>query len=275
MCPSVEYGPRIRRRDHGATGTSAWRHNTISADRPLSDEPLACPLRCDATLMAASHSRLHQSTAGGPTWPPPESKEMHNVTTHSTTRLGVRSPPSASQPWPGPVMADPDGPAGPPGGCADTTNVIVGGPGNDVILGTPQNDLILGGGGDDRINGRGGHDTIRGGNGDDTVLGARGNDCVAGDAGKDKVNGDQGRDNVSGGTGRRPRRWRPGGRQRQRWSGVRHPHDLPGRGQRRERRELSSAAVSRRSLRETAAVAARLAGRPGVSPPRRRAPVWP
>ena len=53
-----------------------------------------------------------------------------------------------------PVMADAQGPTGPPGGCAETTNTIVGTPGDDVLIGTPQNDLILGRGGDDRAENR-------------------------------------------------------------------------------------------------------------------------
>ena len=170
---------------------------------------------------------------------------MRNVTTHSTTRASRCGRRHRRRSHGRTRDGRSQGPTGPPGGCADTTNVIVGGPGNDVILGTPQNDLILGGGGDDRINGRGGHDTIHGGDGNDTVLGAKGNDCVAGDAGKDKVNGNHGRDNVSGGTGADHVGGGPGADNVNGGPGVRHPHDLPGRGQHRERRELNKAAVSR------------------------------
>jgi Ca2+-binding RTX toxin-like protein len=56
---------------------------------------------------------------------------------------------------------------------------------SELILGTPGNDTINGGGGSDCILGGGGDDNLRGGNGVDILMGGPGNDAINGGGGAD------------------------------------------------------------------------------------------
>ncbi|QOJ14063.1 MAG: hypothetical protein HRU75_05180 [Planctomycetia bacterium] len=87
-------------------------------------------------------------------------------------------------------------------GCeVETTNTIIGGPGNDFLVGTLGKDRIEGGDGNDLIIGSGGADKLLGGDGNDLIFGGGGNDEIYGGDKIDILIGNSGRDCIFGGGG--------------------------------------------------------------------------
>jgi|GEM_PF-1958907 len=91
-----------------------------------------------------------------------------------------------------------------------SSEVIIGGNGNDTIIsnagndtisGGAGNDTITGGTGNDRLSGNVGNDTITAGSGTDVVSGGAGSDLITGGSGADTLNGDGGNDTIHSGTG--------------------------------------------------------------------------
>jgi Ca2+-binding RTX toxin-like protein len=81
---------------------------------------------------------------------------------------------------------------------------LSGGNGADYLYGSDGADTIDGGDGDDYdggLYGGAGNDVITGGNGDDYVDGDANNDLLSGDNGDDEIYGDAGTDTISGGDG--------------------------------------------------------------------------
>ena len=85
------------------------------------------------------------------------------------------------------------------GGAGDDR--INGGAGNDTIKGGAGNDILKGGNGNDTIKGSNGQDILKGGNGQDILKGGNGNDIINGGNGKDIIKGGNGQDNLKGGNG--------------------------------------------------------------------------
>ncbi|HEY0414113.1 MAG TPA: cadherin domain-containing protein [Allosphingosinicella sp.] len=83
----------------------------------------------------------------------------------------------------------------------DTTNFIVGTPGDDYIIGTEFNDFVVAGDGNDEVHLLGGDDFGSGGRGDDLLFGDGENDIVVGGLGRDTLYGGDGSDMLSGDAG--------------------------------------------------------------------------
>lgn len=83
----------------------------------------------------------------------------------------------------------------------DSSNLLLGTPGDDVINGLDGSDVIAGQGGNDLICGGGGADLIGGGAGDDVIFGGPGGDLIGGGLGDDAVHGGSDWDLMSGGSG--------------------------------------------------------------------------
>jgi RTX toxins and related Ca2+-binding proteins len=84
----------------------------------------------------------------------------------------------------------------------DSSDILVGGWGDDFIVANDGNDTVYGNFGDDFILGNTGDDTLYGGFGDDIIYGGVGNDHIYGGGGDDIIDGDRGFDTLTGGTGR-------------------------------------------------------------------------
>lgn len=82
-----------------------------------------------------------------------------------------------------------------------STNILVGGSGDDTLIGGYGADRLDGEIGADRIYGNEGDDSIDGGSGDDQLNGNDGNDSIIGGAGNDTIYGESGSDSIVGGTG--------------------------------------------------------------------------
>jgi Ca2+-binding RTX toxin-like protein len=83
----------------------------------------------------------------------------------------------------------------------DTSEVIIGTPGDDTIDGAGGDDFIIARGGVDSVNGGEGDDTVKGGDGDDIVNGGNGSDGLFGGPDEDILNGEAGADFLEGGLG--------------------------------------------------------------------------
>jgi Ca2+-binding RTX toxin-like protein len=81
----------------------------------------------------------------------------------------------------------------------DTSDVRVGGSGNNNLEGDGGDDLLAGFAGDDTLTGRGGADLLVGDTGDDVVLGGEGSDLLLGGRGEDLLQGGAGDDLLVGG----------------------------------------------------------------------------
>lgn len=87
-----------------------------------------------------------------------------------------------------------------------TTEIVIGGSGNDVLTGsTPSkylptgytaNNTLIGGPGADTLNGLDGNDILKGGDGNDVLNGGVGNDSLSGEGGTDKLFGEAGDDSL-------------------------------------------------------------------------------
>ncbi|MBK8914557.1 MAG: hypothetical protein IPM64_08125 [Phycisphaerales bacterium] len=88
-----------------------------------------------------------------------------------------------------------------PGCEVETTNTIIGGPGNDFLVGTLGKDRIEGGDGNDLIIGSGGADKLLGQDGNDLIFGGGGSDEIYGGDKVDVLIGNGGGDCIFGGGG--------------------------------------------------------------------------
>ncbi|WP_323782267.1 calcium-binding protein [Leisingera sp.] len=79
-----------------------------------------------------------------------------------------------------------------------SSDLILGGAGNDSLSGLSGGDLLLGEGGSDRLLGGAGRDTLNGGDGDDALLGDSGRDQLIGGNGNDLLNGGRHGDRLLG-----------------------------------------------------------------------------
>ncbi|MEX0340161.1 MAG: calcium-binding protein [Arenibacterium sp.] len=84
----------------------------------------------------------------------------------------------------------------------DGNDVLNGGAGRDALDGGAGDDTIRAGRGKDNVNGQSGNDLINGGRGGDWLKGGRGDDTIKGGRGNDLINGSAGIDTLTGGLGR-------------------------------------------------------------------------
>lgn len=82
-----------------------------------------------------------------------------------------------------------------------TSDLLLGGVGEDSLHGQAGNDWLDGGADDDTLKGGVGQDTLIGGSGDDPALGGVGDDRIMAGAGNDRAQGGAGTDELRGGTG--------------------------------------------------------------------------
>ena len=94
------------------------------------------------------------------------------------------------------------------GGSGDDTllglsggDSLLGEDGTDRLLGGSGRDSLDGGDGDDELHGGSGHDRLHGGYGEDLLDGGRHNDLLLGEGGNDKVKGGSGKDTLNGNSG--------------------------------------------------------------------------
>ncbi|UWQ34536.1 calcium-binding protein [Leisingera sp. M527] len=82
-----------------------------------------------------------------------------------------------------------------------SSDLILGGAGNDTLSGLSGSDLLLGEDGNDRLLGGAGRDTLNGGDGDDDLWGGSGRDLLIGGMGDDLLIGSKHGDRLLGGGG--------------------------------------------------------------------------
>ncbi|ATF18191.1 calcium-binding protein [Phaeobacter gallaeciensis] len=82
-----------------------------------------------------------------------------------------------------------------------SSDMMLGGRGNDTLSGLSGRDMLLGEDGSDHLLGGEGHDTLKGGDGQDVLLGGTGRDWLAGDLGNDTMVGGSHGDKLIGGGG--------------------------------------------------------------------------
>lgn len=83
-----------------------------------------------------------------------------------------------------------------------TSDLLLGGVGEDSLHGQAGNDWLDGGADDDTLKGGAGQDTLIGGSGDAPALGGVGDDRIMAGAGNDRAQGGAGRDTLVGGLGK-------------------------------------------------------------------------
>ncbi len=83
----------------------------------------------------------------------------------------------------------------------DTTNLLIGGGGNDVLNGRGGNDMLQGEAGNDTLFGGTGDDILEGGYDNDELHGEQGEDLLIGGLGIDRLHGGDGGDTLHGGRG--------------------------------------------------------------------------
>lgn len=82
-----------------------------------------------------------------------------------------------------------------------SSNILLGGQGDDSIVGGVGSDILSGDLGNDTVSGGGGSDSIAGQAGDDSLVGSNGADTIDSGAGNDTVQGGGGADLLIGGSG--------------------------------------------------------------------------